>query len=204
MTEAHRRADAARGRDRRGLVVALLLLAAGAGLLFLAAGQPWGSAAAADPGMPSLAVTLTGREAALVVPAAAVVALSGLAGLLATGRVGRIVVGVLLVAVGAAAAVSAATFRGSAVEVLARALADRAGAPVPAAATTTSWWAPALLGGLLVLTAGALAVVRGGRWPRLGARYERAADARPSAAPGGDATSADVWAALDRGEDPTL
>jgi uncharacterized membrane protein (TIGR02234 family) len=189
---------------RRGFVVALVLLAAGAGLLFLAAGQPWGTASANEPGLPAIAVTLAGREAALVVPAAAVVALAGLAGLLATGRVGRIVVGVLLVLVGGAAAAAAATFPGSAADVLSRALSDRAGAPAAATTSATSWWVPALLGGLLVVVAGALAVARGGRWPRLGARYERAGAASPGAPGASPTSSADVWAALDRGEDPTL
>ncbi len=51
-----------------------------------------------------------------------------------------------------------------------------------------------VVGGLLVALAGVLTVVRSRRWPALGARYD---------APGRPRTE-DAWAALDRGEDPTV
>ena len=52
-----------------------------------------------------------------------------------------------------------------------------------------------LAGGVLLAAAGIQVMVLGARWPALGARYE---------APGGPRrTDADVWDALDRGEDPT-
>ncbi len=54
------------------------------------------------------------------------------------------------------------------------------------------------LGGLAVAAAGALTVVRGKEWPGLAARYDR-----PSRPAGKPQTDAQVWDALDRGDDPT-
>jgi hypothetical protein len=51
----------------------------------------------------------------------------------------------------------------------------------------------AAAGALLALT-GALVGARGARWPALGARYD---------APAGPPSDADLWRAMDRGEDPT-
>lgn len=53
--------------------------------------------------------------------------------------------------------------------------------------------ATAIIGGLLVAVGGAVAVVTCPGWDVLGVRYER----------GGKAGEPDMWAALDRGEDPT-
>ena len=50
---------------------------------------------------PSVAVTATGRDVAVEAAAAGVVGLAGIAGLLATGRVGRVLVGLVLVLAGA-------------------------------------------------------------------------------------------------------
>jgi hypothetical protein len=56
-----------------------------------------------------------------------------------------------------------------------------------------AWPALCAVGGLAVAAVGALAVVRGRGWPGMDTRYERAEPQR----------SDDLWAALDRGEDPT-
>jgi hypothetical protein len=53
-------------------------------------------------------------------------------------------------------------------------------------------------GGLLVLAAGVIAVVRGRRWAQMGSRYDAPGAARLSAE-----GSPALWDALDRGEDPT-
>ncbi|HET6212225.1 MAG TPA: Trp biosynthesis-associated membrane protein [Micromonosporaceae bacterium] len=60
------------------------------------------------------------------------------------------------------------------------------------AAGRAGWALAATLGGCLVAAAGLLTVVRGHSFPSMGTRYERAPAADP-----------DLWAALDRGEDPT-
>jgi hypothetical protein len=52
----------------------------------------------------------------------------------------------------------------------------------------------ALVGGAVVALTGLRAVLRGGRYPSMGTRYERAERAP---------VEGDLWAAIDRGEDPT-
>ena len=184
-------------RGRREEVVVLGLLALGSGLLLVAAGQTWGSAVVTEAGVPALAVTATGREVAVEAAAAGVVGLAGIAGLLATGRVGRVLVGLVLLLAGAAAAAASWGFPARADAALDGLLADRTGAALAATVTTTSWWAVSAAGAVVVLGCGGIAAIRGGRWPRMGARYERAPEA--TRRPGHD----DTWAALDRGEDPT-
>lgn len=182
---------------RREEVVVLGLLALGSGLLLVAAGQAWGTAVVTEVGVPALAVTATGRDVAVEAAAAGVVGLAGIAGLLATGRVGRLLVGLVLGIAGVAAGAVSWGFPGRAEAGLDALLADRAGAELAASVTTTSWWLVSAAGAVVVVGCGGIAAVRGGRWPRMGARYERAPKA--VSRPGHD----DAWAALDRGEDPT-
>jgi uncharacterized membrane protein (TIGR02234 family) len=72
------------------------------------------------------------------------------------------------------------------------------------------WPALAIVAGALGAAAGLLAVLRGGDWPAMGRRYERAGSgvgAGSQAAPARPMTDDDraeaAWKALDRGEDPT-
>ncbi|WP_344337428.1 Trp biosynthesis-associated membrane protein, partial [Kitasatospora putterlickiae] len=69
----------------------------------------------------------------------------------------------------------------------------------------TAWPWVALAGGLLLALAGLLTVRYGRGWPAMGSRYEaptgKASAKRPSA--GAAQNPADLWKALDRGEDPT-
>lgn len=193
------------GPDRRGYRRALVLLAVGAGLLFLGYAQVWASAVVAEPGLPSLTVELKGREIQSAASASAILALAGIAGLIATRRVGRAVTGVLLVLEGLIALVGALLFGfavGGRDDVL-RLVSDKAGVDVQAAVSVRPWWLVAALGGLLLIVVGVLAALRGGTWPVLGKRYERSdAEAVPRTAAGAAAPSA--WDQLDQGVDPTV
>jgi hypothetical protein len=154
---------------------AVLSLLLGAGVLGLvASGAVWRQDAARPP-FAVLPEAVTGVQAAPEVRAAALVALAGSLAVLATGRRGRLVVGVLVAGAGAAGAVGAA---GS-------------------LAAATTWWPAVALGSstLLVLAGSALAV-RGGQWPTPGARYDRGAPRVEG--------PRSTWEALDRGEDPTV
>ena len=73
-----------------------------AALGLLAASRPWVHAASLDPVLGRTTVTASGREAAAVVPAVALVALAGGVALLLARTVGRRVAGLLLVVAGAA------------------------------------------------------------------------------------------------------
>lgn len=180
---------------RRQYALALGLLLLGALLVLVAAGRPWASAEVATTTGSTAARTLRvhGSDVSGALPALAVLALAGIAGVVATrGRV-RQAVGVLLVLAGAGVVVVTLTSSlGAALDEAARTASGVTSARASDASTTAWRWA-ALLGGVLVATAGALTVAGGRRWPALGGRYERRVD-----------PALDAWAALDRGIDPTL
>jgi uncharacterized membrane protein (TIGR02234 family) len=200
------------GRER-GL--AALLCAGGAGLALLAAGRPWATVRAGEAITP-FAQDLTGRDLGTGAGALAWAALAGLAALFATqGRV-RAGVGVLLglfgagigyaslVAVRRSTVVSAAGEKSSLLRLGGALQVD-----------TSPWWVVSLAGGVLLVAAGILTVVRGSRWPGMSARYDRARAPVPASvrgredAPGTAASEpaeqdpAGLWKSLDRGEDPT-
>ena len=173
--------------SRGGLRGAALLAGLG-GVALLAAGGDWvtGTVAAPEP-LPAQEVSAGAPGS---VRALGLVVLAGVAALFATRRTGRLVVGVLLLLAGIAAAAVAV---GVLVDPLA-ALPDDA---TDGAATARPLLA--LAGALPTAAAGLLTTARGRSWPALGRRYE-APQARP-AARGGEAPA--LWEALDRGEDPT-
>lgn len=186
---------------RRELTVAVLAAAAGAGLVLLSASRVWWVQTVAQPApLRPQDIAHTGASLAPALPALGFVALAGAGGLLATRGPARRVVGGLLAAVALAAAVLIVT-----------ALQEPVG---------LGWPVAGLAGALVIGAAGALAIRGGDRWPVMGSRYARAAgspepgrrpdpgSAQPSPAaharPGGSAdTTAQLWDALDRGEDPT-
>jgi hypothetical protein len=167
---------------RRELTVAVVLAVLGSGLALYAASRTWVVIETPRPEpLPPVREVQSGREA---VPWAAAMAFVGLAGalaLLATQRLGRLVVGALLaLAGGIVVAGGLAGWR-------------TGGASFQQVEITEVWPVVSVLGGGATLVAGILAVARGRRWAAMGAKYD---------APGGTEPS-DTWDALDRGEDPT-
>lgn len=162
--------------------------------LLLGAAALWGSsrlvwtATLRDAGVRGMVLDKqTGAEHSGALVPLAVLALAGVAGMIATGGWPRRILGVLLALAGAAAcwtAVSGFAFGGY-----------PDGAPV---AAIYSGRGLALLGGILMILGGLLATRRAGTMPRLGAKY---------AAPGKRKTVRDpdteLWEALSEGEDPT-
>ena len=68
----------------------------------------------------------------------------------------------------------------------------------------TAWYWLALLGAVLALGAGVLAVLFTPAWPEMGRRYDAPADAGvTSEAPPEEQSSLDLWKAMDEGRDPT-
>jgi len=193
---------AAPGPDRRGYRTALVLLGVAAALLFLGYAQVWVSAVVAEQGLPSLVVELKGRDVQPAASASAILALAGVAGLVATRRVGRAVTGGLLVLEGLIALGGALWFGlGSDDRADARRLiSDKAGVDVQAELSVRPWWAVVAVGGALVVVVGVLAMLRGGTWPVMGRKYERPEGAATPAAAG----PASAWDQLDQGVDPTL
>jgi uncharacterized membrane protein (TIGR02234 family) len=223
-----------RQRLDRPLTAALLAIVGGATGL-LATSQTWARAVVTSPVSGGrVPVTVTGKDAAQVVVALALVALAGGVALLLARRLGRWLIGLLLVLAGAAGAASAASSAGAPSD----AVSEKAQGVVGAVGTTvsgtsvTAWPWVAVVGGVLVVLAGVLAVVRARRWAVGGARFEPASDpvagdaladagvdradraagvdgvggiGVPSEAPEppGPGGPGAAWDALSRGEDPT-
>ncbi|MGF1426214.1 TIGR02234 family membrane protein [Kitasatospora sp. LaBMicrA B282] len=201
MTATPPPAPARSAADRRSLLGMLLLTGAGAGLVLLAVGRTWMSGQ-----IKGLAVSASGSQVSGLPQALALVGLASAVAIFAVRGIGRTVVGALVLLAGLGAALSAglgASGSGAVDSEAARKL-GLLGATAEHVSHTAWPWV-ALLGGLLLAAAGLLTVVRGRAWPSMGARYEapagkpapRTAGAAPASSP------ADLWKALDRGEDPT-
>jgi len=183
----------------------LIAVAVGALLILVSYSATWAVVTASvfegDSSVTS-EVALSGRELAPLPAAMGWVALAAIAGIVATARWGRRVVGGILVLAGGIAGVTALTYAltdvasGGAGTFVVAAL-DSRGLGAPLTVTGSAWWILAIVGGLVTMAAGMMCAVAGHRLPALSRRYERNADT--SATPG----SVAMWDALDRGEDPT-
>jgi uncharacterized membrane protein (TIGR02234 family) len=187
-----------RGREY-GLM--LMLLTMGAVGLVVSYGAAWVSATMpvfeGEP-TPTTQVSFTGQNLIGFGSAAGWVALTAVAGVLATRTWGRSIVGAITVVAGATAGVAGFTFIFTRDALVSAAL-DSA---VAASVQTNAWWLVAALSGIAVVTAGMMVMLRGRSWPHVGKRYERAG-AAGAAVTSGPATAAEVWDALDEGIDPT-
>ncbi len=180
--------------------VVLTLLACG-GLAFLAASRTWVEATVQAEGVPPDTVTVSGTDAQPLVPALALVVVTGSLAVLAASVRVRWVVGVLIFMVGLGAAVLIAT-GGPAVDGALDDAVQRStaftGENAPDGRHVVIW--PVLAGAVFVLAGllGLVVVRLAGTWPTMGSRYEsptgKADDAR---------TEDDIWTALDEGRDPT-
>jgi len=206
---------AGRRPDRRSLALMLLFTVLGATVVLLTAGRVWARGQVSFQ-QTVLHVTATGSQTTGVPSALALVGLASAVAVFAVRGLGRRLLGVLLALAGAGVVgvcLTAAT--GSA------ALNRRASAAVGISSATanhvthSAWpWAGAL-GGVLLFLAALLVLARGRDWPGMSSRYDAperrrvvgpdaAAPAGPArVASGREQTPADVWKALDRGEDPT-
>jgi uncharacterized membrane protein (TIGR02234 family) len=206
---------AAPARSGRGALTATLLLSlVGATLLLVAAGQTWVSGKVQAQGA-IRTVTAHGSEVSGVPGAMALVALASVVAVFAVRGNARRVLGGLVALAGAGAVFAATAALGSESGALDDKAARSVGlADVTAGSVTHSAWPwLAALGGVLVVAAGVLTVLRGAAWPGMSARYDAPAGKRSAAgprraaaaasAPAGQPTPADLWKALDRGEDPT-
>ena len=190
---------------RRELTAAVLGSAAAGGLALFAGGQTWATLAAVRPEpLPPVTGVLTGSAFAPLVPAAGLVLLAAAVALLAVRGRGRIAVGLLMMAAGAALAWSG-------VRALTGGLQEAAlpiVAGTPTVEISAGWPVAAVVAGVLGTFAGLLAVLRGRHWPGMGRRYERTAAtdgqrATPRRAESAEDRAQLAWQALDRGEDPT-
>jgi uncharacterized membrane protein (TIGR02234 family) len=212
----------------REKVLAALLAAAGAGLILMSDSRGWADGTVTAP--VRLSVEATGSSLTTLPYALGLAGLAGAVALFAVRRIGRYLVGLVLLGAGAGTvgAVAAnlghldgATLAKAAEQTLGSSAAQLGGV------TNTAWPYVTIAGGVLVALSGLLTLARGRSWSGLSNRYEvapgtsgtraRAADsAAPAAAPASAAvpaaarasaaepTSRDLWDALNRGADPTV
>ena len=156
-------------------------------------------AGAAAPGQRA---SLTGADAAPLVPAAGLVLLAAAVALLAVRGLGRAAVGLLMAVAGGVLAWSGVRALAGGLD--AAAAQEFAGTARPRSPPRGRCWPSSP--GSSASAAGVLAVLRGRAWPAMGRRYERTATQPATTArrPETDEDRAQAaWQALDRGEDPT-
>ncbi|MEY9874905.1 putative membrane protein (TIGR02234 family) [Streptacidiphilus sp. MAP12-33] len=213
-TGAERQPSVPARAGRRSLALTLLFAVAGATLLLVAAGQTWVTGHAQAQGV-TRTVVAQGGEVTGVPGAMALVGLASVVAVFAVRGRGRKLLGVLVALAGVGAVATAVS---GALGSESHALDEKASRSVGlsdiavSSLTHTGWPWAAVVGGLLVVAAGASTVLRGRDWPGMSARYDApagkrgvAASARKGTAASAPAqqTPADLWKALDRGEDPT-
>nr|WP_202510937.1 TIGR02234 family membrane protein [Streptomyces sp. SID5643] len=187
------------------LAVALLSGALGAAVALLATRQQWsqGTATVAGGAFP---LTAKGSDVTGVPAALAIVGLAALVAVFAVRRAGRFAVAALL-ALSGAGIVVAALLGASDSSALDEQAAQATGDTSASVDTLshTAWPYVAVVGGVLILLAGLLALRYGRLWPAMSGRYERGGTPQPRRkAPAVDPERPeDLWKALDRGEDPT-
>lgn len=186
--------------SRRAFLVVLGGCIAAGVVVLIAAGRTWGRAAFTTVTGSVDRVSVTGHGAEPALPALAIALLVLTAGLIAARGWIRRVVGMMVVAVGAAVVALAVASRSDvSAELVHRAFAV-ADTTVPA--RTSGWAVVSALAGAVAVVCGALTVLVGARWPALGARYDAAGARGARRDPGSHTVS--EWDALDRGEDPTV
>lgn len=178
------------------------LLTAGAVALF-AVTRAWATATVRTPGVPIDRVEASGADGAPVLVALAIVVLAAGLAVVASGGWFRQLVGLVIAAVAAWAAVRALSVDIAGAPI-ARALAESpanlgSARPVP---DVSSWPVVAAVAFGLAALCGLVVIAFSREWPRMGSRYDRPAGLPP--APLGGVEETDLWRALDDGRDPTL
>lgn len=180
--------------------VVLTLLAAG-GLTFLAGSRTWAEATVEAAGLPGDTVAVTGSDAVPLVPALALVVVTGaLAVLASAGRVRR-AVGVVVAAAalgGVVLTLGGSDTVGAALDDAVRSSPAFTGSNEPDVVVQSVWRLVASGAFALALVLGAVVTVVGARWPSMSRRYE--SPAAPSREPQHEQ---DLWKAMDEGRDPT-
>ncbi|MDX2702693.1 TIGR02234 family membrane protein [Streptomyces sp. PA03-6a] len=197
-----------RAAGRGSLVLALASGVAGAAVVLLASGKTWqkGSAPFAGGGMP---VSVSGHQVTGVPGALALVGLAALVAVFAVRGAARLLVGGLLALCGAGALAAALLALGDTAALdAAAATASGLSRTTVTGATTSAWPGLSAAGGVLLLSAGVVALLRARTWPGMSNRYDRdtpkaSQPARTAAPAAGEERPEDLWKALDRGEDPT-
>jgi uncharacterized membrane protein (TIGR02234 family) len=193
------------GPRRLKLVTILVgVLLAGVGLLTWT--QPWFRVVVASPQGGQLDLTAAGDVAGSPVSALSLAALALVGALTIAGRVFRVVLGLLQVALGASIAVTAGTALADPVRASGSVVTDATGVDgqdslraLVSSTSATPWPWLALVVGVLAALLGVAIVVTSGAWPKAGRKYTatRLVPADPASDPSA------TWDSLSVGDDPT-
>lgn len=192
---------------RRSLAGVVVVLLAAAGLAFLAGGRTWVtatlSASVGGGRVVSRPAGVRGTDLTGVLSPLGLVALAAAAAVLATRGWARAAVGALLGVVGAGSLIAVGRLVASPRRPAQLALEARGPVGTVTGVARSVWLLLGVVPPLLVVLAGVLTTVLGRRWSSLSGRYESGPQpaAVRRAAPD---DPAGAWAALDRGDDPTL
>lgn len=187
--------------SRRPLLAAVVLLGAAAAALAGSAATVWLRPSFDTPFRGQVFVAITGGEWEPALVPLALLALAGIPGVLATGGWIRRAVGAVLAAAGAwALFLGARPQLGMPADRGQLAAVDGApsGGRLSDVVVIEPWSLLASLGGLLLLAAGLLLVLRASAMSRLGTRYSAPATQRREPDP-----DRRLWDTLDGGDDPT-
>jgi uncharacterized membrane protein (TIGR02234 family) len=184
-------------------VVSLLTGVIGGGLVAVAAAKPWATARVGGQGLPSLPVSVDGADAVPLVAALGLVLLAGAVSLAATRNQGRRLAGLLLVVAAVVVGWQTVTAGPAISDALREQTVGSVGSGDLPDANGTAWRWLTLVGAGLSLAAGVAAVSKGPDWPAMGSRYDVPTTARGTSALG-EQEDADLWRAIDEGEDPTV
>jgi uncharacterized membrane protein (TIGR02234 family) len=213
-------ADRAQSRPAtRQKVTAALLAAAGAGLVLASAGRDWADATVTSP--VRLSVHATGSSITSLPYALGLAALAGAVALFAVRRIGRYLVGLVLLGAGGGIIAAVATNLGQLDGTqLTRAAEQTVGVAAAqlSGVTNSAWPYVTMVGGVLVALAGTYTLLRGRAWNGLSNRYEVAAGSaevtggvrRNGPAEAHDdstqvePSTRELWDSINRGADPTV
>ncbi|MEU8267322.1 TIGR02234 family membrane protein [Sphaerisporangium sp. NPDC049002] len=202
---------------RRALMAWVAAGAAGAVSALVAAGRTWASVTfSGDPGgVHAEPVALAGGDVAPVLSPLALASLAAVVAVLAARGPWRRLIGALIALFGASIVVASwQGVRSSHLVSIAwerTTLSGLSGADQVVVSAAWAWPGVATAGGLVLLAAGVLAVLRGAMWPGMSDRYDRSAPSLGGASRTGSAPAPErsgraeraLWDALDRGVDPT-
>ncbi len=185
-----------RGRVELGAAVFLAVLGGGISL-FAASRQWWVEQVPRPAPLPSLREATRGTDVAPWSAAMGLVSLAGAAALLATRRLGRLVVGLLLLVAGAATILAGVL-----------GLSDEGSSGALRVDVTLAWPMVIIVAGAFGAASGMLTCLRFRRWSLqstgLTSRYEAPSRQRPTEGEAGTCLEpSSLWDALDRGLDPT-
>lgn len=188
---------------RRLYVPVVLSTLALGGIAFFAARRTWAEVEVKADGLAAATVSVTGSDAQPLVPALALVVVTAALAILAAGHRLRRVVGALTMLVAVLGAVAVPRSGSSGLDGAIASAAEKSPAFTGPASvgdvSTTPWDIVTIVAFVLAFVLGTLTLRFAPQWPTMSSRYD-APSSRPEV---DDPTGADMWKAMDRGDDPT-